>query len=114
MDLCGDYDGEIENNRYSGPGTYENAQGKYVGEFENGQFQGEGTFYCAKSKGGGRWEGTWNNGVMTEGKFIFDDDLVYEEKQWAYCSQRDVRFASEISAGIKKEGPLKLMSSSML
>ena len=108
MDLCGDYDGEMSGNRMNGVGTYENANGKFVGEFENGKFHGQGTFYCPKSKGGGRWEGYWENDVMVEGKFIFDDDLVYEQSNWAYCSQRDPRFAAELKSGdVNKMGPLR-------
>ena len=107
MDLCGEYEGETASNRMNGAGTYENEQGKFVGEFENGQFHGTGTFYCPKSKGGGRWEGFWEEGVMTDGKFIFDDDLVYEESQWAYCSNRDARFRNEIKDGVSKLGPLR-------
>jgi len=107
MDFYGLYDGEKQDGRMHGAGIYENALGKYVGEFENGQFHGNGTFYCPAEKGGGRWEGYWENGVMTEGRFVYNDDLVYEEKNWAYCTKRDPRFRDELTTNIKREGPLR-------
>jgi len=107
MELCADYEGEWAHGRYSGPGVFSNEKGKYVGEFENFQFHGEGTFYCPTNKGGGRWEGTWENGVMVEGKFIFEDDLVYEDKNWAYGTKTDPRFTKEIKEGVSPQGPLK-------
>lgn len=38
--------------------------------------------------GSGRYEGTWEKGKLVDGKFIFKDDLVYEEEKWGYCTNK--------------------------
>ena len=64
----------------------EGSHGKYDGEFVNGLFDGEGTLYMPD--GSGRYEGTWEKGKLVDGKFIFKDDLVYEEEKWGYCTNK--------------------------
>ena len=63
----------------------EGPRGKYDGEFSNGLFDGEGILYLPD--GSGRYEGTWEKGKLVDGKFIFKDDLVYEEEKWGYCTE---------------------------
>ena len=107
MDLAGMYEGEFQSGRYHGAGKFENEHGIYLGDFENGHFHGNGTYYIKKEKGGGRWEGYWEAGHLIEGEFIFDDDLVYDKNNWAYCSSRDPRFVKEIKDGVNIKGPLR-------
>ena len=107
MDACGSYEGEYAHGRYNGAGRYENDQGVYVGDFDNGHFHGDGSLYLPQEKGGGRWEGYWENGSLIEGRYIFDDDLVYENEYWAFCSNKDPRFVKEIKDGISIKGPLR-------
>ena len=66
--------------------TTEGSHGKYDGEFLNGLFDGEGTLYMPD--GSGRYEGTWEKGKLVDGNFIFNDDLVYEEEKWGYCTNK--------------------------
>ena len=53
--------------------------------------------------------GTWENGVLKEGKFVFSDDLEYKSSlslQWGYCSKKDPRFFTEVTGGLKLGHPL--------
>ena len=39
-----------------------------------------------------RYEGRWDRGKVVKGKYIFEDGLVYDERRWEYCPERDRRF----------------------
>jgi len=56
---------------------------------------------------GGKFEGIFDKGRFVSGKFIFEDGLDYEEKDWKYCSEEDPRFYREIEQGVPLDGPLK-------
>ena len=79
MDQACIYDGEFEQGRFCGAGIYETTLGRYNGEFLNGLFDGEGILYLPNNQG--RYEGIWEKGKLVEGKYIFNDDLVYEGKE---------------------------------
>ena len=44
---------------------------------------------------GGTFQGTWRNGKLADGRFIFKDELPYKKidssKEWEYCSAHDPR-----------------------
>merc|ERR1711988_1129600 len=39
-----------------------------------------------------RYEGRWDRGKVVKGKYVFEDGLVYDERRWEYCPERDRRF----------------------
>ena len=69
------------------------------------RFHGPGTLYFPH---GGKLEATWYRGQATGqgvgGKYIFNDQLEYQEDRWDYSTLKDRRFYSEICDGIKPAG----------
>ena len=77
------YEGEYENGRRNGKGTYYFSSGeKYEGEFRDGKREGKGTFYWDDTS---RWEGTFvDNEMDGEGTFYDGEDswsAKYEKGQ---------------------------------
>ena len=72
------YEGEIENGKPHGNGTWEMGNGAvYVGQFVNGLREGFGTFTWSEkgSKSGQSYEGEWlNNRQHGKGKMIYAPD----------------------------------------
>jgi hypothetical protein len=62
------YIGCFKNGKKDGWGEMRTTVGSYIGEWENDKKHGYGVFTDEYS--GNRWEGTWNNGEKTEGKWI--------------------------------------------
>jgi hypothetical protein len=59
---------------------------------------------------GGYYHGYWNNGVLVDGKFVFEDGLEHKnvtQKNWDYCSPNDPRFYSEIKDGVRNGDELR-------
>lgn len=84
---------------YTGEGSYVFENCKYIGEFKDGFFHGKGTVYI---KTAGKWQGTWENGKLTSGSYVFSDGLEYKQvgtNTWDYCSEKDPRFYEEIKQG---------------
>ena len=73
------YEGEIENGKPHGNGTWEMGNGAvYVGQFVNGRREGLGTFTWSKfgPKSGQSYEGMWkNNRRHGKGKMIYESDI---------------------------------------
>ena len=82
------------------------------------QLSGEGTLYFPTI---GRFEGRWDRGKVIkvlaltdaaldlsnsiviapclqwpQGKYVFEDGLVYDERKWEYCPERDRRFRKQL------------------
>ncbi|MBR6629308.1 MAG: TIR domain-containing protein [Bacteroidaceae bacterium] len=89
------YEGEIQNGKYHGQGTYYFTDGgKYVGQFKNGAFNGQGTFYYAD---GDRYEGQFeNNERHGLGTFHFTDGSKYvgQFKDGAFNGQGTLYFVN--------------------
>ncbi|KAI9358570.1 hypothetical protein DFJ73DRAFT_818917 [Zopfochytrium polystomum] len=93
---------ELKNGRHEGFGKYVFPDGNvYVGDFKDGQFHGQGTIHFLN---GGQYSATWSNGVVVEGKYTFKDGLVYESKNWDYCTLGDRRFFHERVEGFQGSG----------
>ena len=73
------YEGEIENGKPNGNGTWEMGNGAtYVGQFVNGLREGFGTFTWSEKgpKSGTSYEGEWlNNRQHGKGKLIYESDI---------------------------------------
>ena len=73
------YEGEIENGKPNGNGTWEMGNGAtYVGQWVNGLREGLGTFTWSKfgPKSGQSYEGEWvNNKRHGKGKMIYESDI---------------------------------------
>eukprot|EP01039_Chlorochromonas_danica_P007254 gene7254-8023_t len=109
-EVAGSYEGEMVDGRYQGRGVYHLQDCRYEGSFQDGKFHGEGVLYVP----GGYFKGFWRSGQLVEGGFVFEDGLPFakvEHKFWDYCTERDRRFAREISDGLPIEGPLRDVTS---
>lgn len=89
--VCGSkYEGEVKNGNMDGRGKFTMANNNiYIGEMKEGQFHGKGTLYFPQI---GRYEGRWDRGKVIKGKYVFEDGLVYDERRWEYCPERDRSF----------------------
>ena len=41
---------------------------------------------------------------MQKGEFYYYDSLLYQDKDWSYCTNKDRRFYTEIKQGLRPEG----------
>ena len=115
--LSGKFDGKGASIQgFNGEGVYSYENCKYIGQFKDGKFHGLGTVFL---KAGGKFAGTWSNGKLVSGGYIFKDGLEHrkwepaseEEKdqsgtgkdvkheEWEYCSAKDPRFFCEQKKG---------------
>merc|ERR1712086_929171 len=101
--VCGSkFEGEVKNGEMDGRGKFTMSNNNiYIGEFKDGQFHGKGTLYFPQI---GRYEGRWDRGKVTKGKYLFEDGLVYDERRWEYCAERDRRFYMGGDEGEEEEG----------
>mmetsp|Transcript_52548 Transcript_52548/g.94304 ORF Transcript_52548/g.94304 Transcript_52548/m.94304 type:complete len:181 (+) Transcript_52548:75-617(+) len=96
------YKGDGKNEWYDGEGKFTFPNGVvYEGQFKKGEFHGEGALVYPN---GGRYQATWERGYAVEGKYLFNDGLLYEDKNWHYMSQGDRRFYTEVLEGLKPAG----------
>lgn len=105
MNYKAHYQGEIVSGRYEGLGLYvsEDKKMTYEGYFSNGLYHGDGTLTTEE----GKYIGVFERGKFIDGKFEFNDGLIFEDSDWKYCSSDDARFQIEIKEGVPIEGPLK-------
>jgi hypothetical protein len=76
---------------------------QYNGEMRDGMFHGRGILTL---KNGAKIDGVWENGVLVERKYIFNDGLEFneEKEKWDYCreeqdeTKQDRRFHEERSS----------------
>eukprot|EP00658_Telonema_sp_P-2_P021279 TRINITY_DN18469_c0_g1_i1.p1 TRINITY_DN18469_c0_g1~~TRINITY_DN18469_c0_g1_i1.p1 ORF type:complete len:195 (-),score=41.64 TRINITY_DN18469_c0_g1_i1:202-786(-) len=84
------YEGDVKDERMDGQGKFTMANGNfYIGQMKDGQFHGNGVLYFP---GLGRFHGRWDRSKVIKGKYVFEDGLVYDERRWEYCPERDRRF----------------------
>ncbi|CAE8583596.1 unnamed protein product [Polarella glacialis] len=96
------YEGPVKNEWYEGDGKFTFPNGVvYEGEFRKGEFHGQGALVYPN---GGRYQATWERGFAVEGRYVFNDGLLYEDKNWQYVSQGDRRFYTEVLEGLKPAG----------
>eukprot|EP00439_Symbiodinium_sp_Y106_P047663 s291_g6.t1 len=96
------YEGPSKNEWYEGEGKFTFPNGVvYVGQFRKGEFHGQGALVYPN---GGRYQATWERGYAVEGRYVFNDGLLYEDKNWQYVSQGDRRFYTEVKEGLKPAG----------
>jgi hypothetical protein len=97
-----EYDGDEKNEWYDGKGKFRFPNGVvYEGEFRKGEFHGEGALVYPN---GGRYKAKWDRGYAIEGMYIFNDGLLYEDRNWNYVSQGDRRFYTEEMKGLQPAG----------
>merc|ERR1719453_1542622 len=53
---------------------------------------------------GGRYEAKWERGYAIEGRYVFNDGLKYEDRNWQYVSQGDRRFYTEVLHDLQPAG----------
>lgn len=97
------YSGEWDNcHRMHGTGVYRFPNGvEYHGQFKEGVFHGDGyilfpNHYKVRAK--------WDHGKLGSYEIVFPDDLIFVEKNWAYCTKGDRRYAECIRQGIPPVG----------
>mmetsp|Transcript_71897 Transcript_71897/g.222083 ORF Transcript_71897/g.222083 Transcript_71897/m.222083 type:complete len:188 (-) Transcript_71897:49-612(-) len=96
------YDGPEKNEWYEGEGKFKFPNGVvYEGQFRKGEFHGQGALVYPN---GGRYQATWERGYAVEGKYLFNDGLLYEDRNWQYVSQGDRRFYTEVLEGLQPAG----------
>eukprot|EP00435_Cladocopium_sp_Y103_P006479 s1603_g2.t1 len=96
------YEGPSKNEWYEGEGKFTFPNGVvYVGQFRKGEFHGQGALVYPN---GGRYQATWERGYAVEGRYVFNDGLLYEDRNWQYVSQGDRRFYTEVKEGLKPAG----------
>lgn len=96
------YEGPEKNQWYEGEGKFRFPSGVvYEGQFRKGEFHGEGALVYPN---GGRYQAKWERGYAIEGRYIFNDGLLYEDKNWQYVSQGDRRFYTEVLQGLQPAG----------
>lgn len=94
--------GPTKNAWYEGDGKLKFPSGvEYVGQFHKGEFHGEGALVYPN---GGRYQATWERGFAIKGHYVFNDGLLYEDKQWQYVSKNDRRFYTEVKEGLQPAG----------
>ena len=72
------YEGEYENGRRNGKGTFYFSSGeKYEGEFRDGKREGKGTFYWDDTS---KWEGTFVDNEMDGDGTFFDGEDSWPAK----------------------------------
>jgi hypothetical protein len=91
----GKYDGEIENGKPNGQGTYTHPNGeKYVGEFKDGKKDGQGTFTFTDGK---KYVGSWKDGEPWSGQgtvtFSTGKNYVGGWKNWEFHGQGTVTYS---------------------
>lgn len=92
----------MKNEWYEGEGKFTFPNGVvYDGQFRKGEFHGEGALVYPN---GGRYQATWERGYAIEGRYIFNDGLLYEDRNWQYISQGDRRFYTEVLDGLQPAG----------
>merc|ERR1712217_237598 len=96
------YEGPEKNDWYEGEGRFKFPNGVvYEGQFRKGEFHGEGALVYPN---GGRYQARWERGYAVEGKYLFNDGLLYEDQNWQYVSQGDRRFYTEVKEGLQPAG----------
>ena len=105
MDLFGDsYKGQRKgehSQRLDGNGRYIFKNGDvFIGSLVDGQFHGKGVILFSGSVGG-RFEGEWKNGIALRGEYVFEDGLVFKDKDWSYAIGPDRRLFSEHQTGLQ-------------
>merc|ERR1712137_535713 len=66
-----------------------------------GEFHGEGALVYPN---GGRYQAKWERGYAVEGRYVFKDGLLYEDRNWQYVSPGDRRFYTEVLDGLQPAG----------
>jgi hypothetical protein len=95
-------DGPTKNAWYEGEGKLKFPNGvEYVGQFHKGEFHGTGALVYPN---GGKYQATWERGFAIEGRYVFNDGLLYEDKHWQYVSKKDRRFYTEVKEGLQPAG----------
>lgn len=96
------YEGGTKNEWSEGKGKFSFPNGvQYVGDFHNGEFHGDGALVYPN---GGKYVAKWNRGYAVEGHYVFNDELLYEDKNWQYISAKDRRFFTEVKQGLQPAG----------
>mmetsp|Transcript_62056 Transcript_62056/g.134658 ORF Transcript_62056/g.134658 Transcript_62056/m.134658 type:complete len:357 (-) Transcript_62056:139-1209(-) len=96
------YEGPEKNEWFEGKGTFRFPNGVvYEGEFRKGEFHGDGALVYPN---GGRFLAQWDRGYAVEGRYEFNDGLLYEDRNWQYVSQGDRRFYTEVLHGLQPAG----------
>mmetsp|Transcript_159112 Transcript_159112/g.280932 ORF Transcript_159112/g.280932 Transcript_159112/m.280932 type:complete len:185 (+) Transcript_159112:104-658(+) len=97
-----EYEGPLKNEWYEGEGKFKFPNGVvYEGQFRKGEFHGEGALVYPN---GGRYKAKWERGYAIEGCYVFNDGLLYEDRNWQYVSQGDRRFYTEVLQGLEPAG----------
>lgn len=96
------YEGPEKNEWFEGEGKFKFPSGVvYEGQFRKGEFHGEGALVYPN---GGRYQAKWERGYAIEGRYVFNDGLLYEDRNWQYVSQGDRRFYTEVLSGLQPAG----------
>eukprot|EP00746_Dinoflagellata_sp_MGD_P002220 gnl/MRDRNA2_/MRDRNA2_104313_c0_seq1.p1 gnl/MRDRNA2_/MRDRNA2_104313_c0~~gnl/MRDRNA2_/MRDRNA2_104313_c0_seq1.p1 ORF type:complete len:194 (+),score=34.04 gnl/MRDRNA2_/MRDRNA2_104313_c0_seq1:75-656(+) len=97
-----EFEGPFKNDWYEGEGKFKFPNGVvYEGQFRKGEFHGEGALVYPN---GGRYKAKWERGYAIEGRYVFNDGLLYEDRNWQYVSQGDRRFYTEVLHGLQPAG----------
>lgn len=96
------YEGEFKNEWFEGEGKFTFPSGVvYQGQFRKGEFHGEGALVYPN---GGKYQAKWERGYAIEGRYVFNDGLLYEDRNWQYVSRGDRRFYTEVLQGLQPAG----------
>lgn len=102
------YKGQWENFSMTGVGEYTQSNGVvYKGGFLNGNFHGYGELVYPS---GYKIRARWANGIPHNIVFIFNDELIFSDYDWDYCTDSDRRYNFEIINGLKPIGLHSLTS----
>lgn len=97
-----EYEGPAKNEWFEGDGKFKFPNGVvYEGQFRKGEFHGTGALVYPN---GGRYQATWERGYAIQGRYVFNDGLLYEDRNWQYVSQSDRRFYTEVLTGLQPAG----------
>mmetsp|Transcript_50574 Transcript_50574/g.134589 ORF Transcript_50574/g.134589 Transcript_50574/m.134589 type:complete len:173 (-) Transcript_50574:384-902(-) len=95
------HEGPVKNEWYEGEGSFKFPNGVvYEGQFRKGEFHGKGALVYPN----GQFQATWERGYAIEGRYVFNDGLLYEDRNWQYVSQSDRRFYTEVLEGLQPAG----------